>query len=544
MFPGTFARTTPDKPAAVIAASGERLTYRELEENSARLARYLHGRGLRRGDTLALLSDNQLTAFEVYWAAMRSGLYLTAVNHNLAPGEVAYIVNDSSAKALIVAYSQRDLAEAIAGQIPAVSIRLAFGGPVDGTVDGFGSYAGALAATSAEPLPDQPRGSDMLYSSGTTGRPKGIKAPLPDRQVHEPGDPYVQLFVPYFGFSAGTIYLSPAPIYHAAPLRFCATIQSVGGTVVMMERFGAEAALAAIERFRVTHLQFVPTMFVRMLKLEDEVRARYDISSVQVAIHAAAPCPPDVKRAMIDWWGPRLTEYYASTEGNGLTLVTSDNWLSKPGTVGTPVLGILHICNEAGDELGPGEVGLIYWEREPPHFEYHNDPVQTAAARHPATGDWSTVGDLGYADEDGYLFLTDRASFMIISGGVNIYPQEIENALALHPKVLDVAVIGVPDPDMGQQVKGFVQLADGVPGGQAVADELAGFLRTRIARFKVPRRFSFVASLPRTATGKLAKHRLTEISPNGPGWEPEFTVRSSGAGGSVGALRGDAVPDN
>jgi fatty-acyl-CoA synthase len=362
--------------------------------------------------------------------------------------------------------------------------------------------------------------------------------------VHEPGDPYVQLFVPYFGFSADTIYLSPAPIYHAAPLRFCATIQSVGGTVVMMERFDAEAALAAIERFRVTHLQVVPTMFVRMLKLDDEVRARYDLSSVQVAIHAAAPCPPDVKRSMIDWWGPRLTEYYASTEGNGLTLVTSDNWLKKPGTVGTPVLGILHICNEAGDELGPGEVGLIYWEREPPHFEYHNDPVQTAAARHPATGDWSTVGDLGYVDEDGYLFLTDRASFMIISGGVNIYPQEIENALALHPKVLDVAVIGVPDPEMGQQVKGFVQLADGVPGGQAVADELAGFLRTRIARFKVPRRFSFVASLPRTPTGKLAKHRLTKISPNGPGWGPEFTVPSSGAGGSVGALRGDAVPDD
>ena len=526
MFPGTFARTTPDKPAAVMAGpgknAGESLTYRELAENSARLARYLHGLGLRRGDTLAMLSDNQLTAFEVYWAAMRSGLYLTAVNHNLAPDEIAYIVNDSSAKALIVAHSKRDLAEAIAGGIPAVSIRLAFGGPVDG----FGSYPEALAATSAEPLPDQPRGSDMLYSSGTTGRPKGIKAPLPDRQVDEPGDPYVQLFVPSFGFSADTMYLSPAPIYHAAPLRFCATIQAVGGTVVMMERFDAEAALAAIERFRITHLQVVPTMFVRMLKLADEVRARYDISSIQVAIHAAAPCPPDVKHAVIDWWGPVLTEYYASTEGNGLTLVTSDDWLKKPGTVGTPVMGILHICTEVGDELGPGELGLIYWERDTPHFEYHNDPVQTAAARHPATDNWSTVGDLGYTDEDGYLFLTDRASFMIISGGVNIYPQEIENALALHPKVLDVAVIGVPDPEMGQQVKGFVQLADGVAGGQAAADELASFLRTRIARFKVPRRFSFVASLPRTPTGKLAKHRLTRISPNGPGWEPEFTVQS------------------
>ncbi|MGA2829595.1 MAG: AMP-binding protein [Streptosporangiaceae bacterium] len=404
----------------------------------------------------------------------------------------------------------------------------------------------------------------MLYSSGTTGRPKGIKVPLPDRQVDEPGDPYVMLFVPYFGFSADSVYLSPAPIYHAAPLRFSATVQAVGGTVVMMEKFGAEAALAAIERFRITHLQVVPTMFVRMLKLDGDVRARYDTSSVQVAIHAAAPCPPDVKRAMIDWWGPVLTEYYASTEGNGGTIVTSESWLAKPGTVGTPFMGTLHICGEAGDLLGPGEVGLVYWERDTAHFEYHNDPVQTAAARHPAHENWSTVGDLGYVDEDGYLFLTDRASFMIISGGVNIYPQEIENALALYPKVFDVAVIGVPDQEMGQQIKAFVQLAEGVPADQAAADELAGFLRTRIARFKVPRRFSFVGSLPRTPTGKLAKHRLADFSPDGPDAVPEFTVPSgeqasrdepsnsgpsrdqpnSSGQGSVGAIRGDAVADD
>ena len=525
MFPGTFARITPDKPAAVMAGSGESLTYRQLADNSARLARYLHGFGLRRGDRLAMLTDNQLPAFEIYWAAMRSGLYLTAVNHNLTPAEVAYIVNDCSARALIVAHSKRGLAGAIAGSIPVVSIRLAFGGPVEG----FGSYPDALASTPAEPLPEQPRGSDMLYSSGTTGRPKGIKAPLPDRQVDEPGDPYVQLFVPYFGFSADSVYLSPAPIYHAAPLRFSATIQSVGGTVVMMERFDAEAMLAAIERYRSTHLQAVPTMFVRLLKLDAGVRARYDLSSLRVAIHAAAPCPPDVKRAMIGWWGPVLTEYYAATEGNGLTLVTSQDWLKKPGTVGTPVLGILHICDEAGAELGPGQVGLVYWERDTPHFEYHNDPVQTAVARHPATDNWSTVGDLGYADEDGDLFLTDRKSFMIISGGVNIYPQEIENALTLHPKVLDVAVIGVPDPEMGQQVQAFVQPADGVPPSQAVADELAADLRSRIARFKVPRRFAFVERLPRTATGKLAKHRLVHENPDETGLRMEFTVGGSPA---------------
>ena len=523
MFPGTHARSTPDKPAAVMAGSGESLTYRQLEENSARLARHLHGLGLRRGDTLAMLSDNQLQAYEIYWAAMRSGLYLTAVNHNLAPGEAAYIVNDSSAQALIVSGSKRELAEAMAADIPAVSHRLSFGGPVGG----FGRYEDALAATSAAPLPDQPRGADMLYSSGTTGRPKGIKAPLPDRQVDEPGDPYVTLFVPYFGFSADAVYLSPAPIYHAAPLRFSATIQAVGGTVVMMERFEAEAALAAIQDFGITHLQVVPTMFVRMLKLDEGVRARYDTSSVQVAIHAAAPCPPDVKRAMIGWWGPVLTEYYASTEGNGGTIVTSENWLRKPGTVGTPFMGTLHVCNEAGDELGPGEVGSIYWERDTPFFEYRGDPVQTAAARHPVHENWSTVGDLGYVDEDGYLFLTDRKSFMIISGGVNIYPQEIENALALHPKVLDVAVIGVPDPDMGQLVKAFVQLAGGVPASQAAADELAAFLRTRIARFKVPRSFAFVERLPRTATGKLAKHRLVRNQPDATGASVEFTARSA-----------------
>jgi fatty-acyl-CoA synthase len=299
--------------------------------------------------------------------------------------------------------------------------------------------------------------------------------------------------------------------------------------MVMMERFDAEAMLAAIEGYRSTHLQAVPTMFVRLLKLDAGVRARYDLTSLQVAIHAAAPCPPDVKRAMIGWWGPVLTEYYAATEGNGLTLVTAQDWLKKPGTVGTPVLGILHICDEAGAELGPGQVGLVYWERDTPHFEYHNDPVQTAAARHPATDNWSTVGDLGYADEDGDLFLTDRRSFMIISGGVNIYPQEIENALTLHPRILDVAVIGVPDPEMGQQVQAFVQLADGVSPSQAVADELAADLRSRIAWFKVPRRFAFVERLPRTATGKLAKHRLVHEKPDETGLSMEFTVRGTPA---------------
>jgi long-chain acyl-CoA synthetase len=504
MFPGTFAATTPDKPAAILAGTGAAITYHQLEQASARLARVLHDRGLRRGDTVAMLTDNQLTAFEIYWAAMRSGLYLTAVNHNLSADEVAYIVDDSDAKILITAHSKRELASAIVAATPKVTTRLAFGG----AVAGHESYADALADASPLPLPDQPRGSDMLYSSGTTGRPKGIKAPLPDRQVDEPGDQYVALFVPFFGLSSESVYLSPAPIYHAAPLRFCATVQSIGGTVVMMERFEPEAALTAIESFGITHLQMVPTMFVRLLKLDQDVRDCYDVSSVQVAIHAAAPCPPEVKQAMIDWWGPVLTEYYASTEGNGGTIITSEQWLAKPGSVGTPFIGLPHICDDLGAELDAGAIGLVYFERDELTFGYHNDPAKTADAQHPERPNWTTVGDVGYLDEDGFLFLTDRKSFMIISGGVNIYPQEIENALTLHPQVFDVAVIGVPEPEMGQEVKAVVQLAPGVVAGPAVAAELTDFLRARIAHFKVPRTIDFVDDLPRTPTGKLAKHRL------------------------------------
>jgi long-chain acyl-CoA synthetase len=504
VYPGAFAVLTPDKPAALIADTGETLTYRELEEGSARLARVLHDAGLRRGDTLAMLTGNDLTAFEVYWAAMRSGLYLTAVNHNLAADEIAFIVNDSSAKALVVAGSKKDVAEAIVGQTPGLVLRLAYGAPVQG----YGDYAAATKAVSPEPLADQPRGSDMLYSSGTTGRPKGIKVPLPDRQVSEPGDQYVGLFVPYFRMSADSVYLSPAPIYHAAPLRFCATVQSIGGTVVMMSRFDPEGALRAIEERRVTHLQMVPTMFVRLLKLDEGVRTTFDHSSLQVVIHAAAPCPPDVKRAMIDWWGPILTEYYASTEGNGGTLVSTADWLRKPSSVGKPFIGVAHICDEDGTERATGETGLVYFERDVLPFEYHNDPVKTAEAQHPQHPTWTTVGDIGYLDEDGFLFLTDRKAFMIISGGVNIYPQELENALALHPSVFDAAVFGVPDPEMGQRVVAAIQLAEGVPADDSTREALTGFLAEKVARFKLPRTIHFVDELPRTPTGKLCKHQL------------------------------------
>ncbi|MGV9332014.1 acyl-CoA synthetase [Nocardia sp. NPDC003726] len=507
MYPGAHVDRFPDKPAVVVAESGEALTYRELEENSVRLARHLRDAGLRKGDHVALLSGNDPKIYEVYWAALRTGLYITAVNRHLSPSEISYIVDDCGARALIVSAGLADAAEQIVPETPGVEIRLAFGGHVPG----YKSYEEAIAASSPEPLPDQPRGADMLYSSGTTGRPKGIKQPLPDRQVGDaPGDTYTAIFGPLYGFDTETVYLSPAPLYHAAPLRFGGVVHALGGTLVIMEKFDAEQALAAIERYRVTHSQWVPTMFVRMLKLDEAVRARYDVSSLRVAVHAAAPCPVDVKRAMIDWWGPILYEYYASTEANGATFIDSEQWLRKPGSVGTAGLGTIRVCGDDGAQLPAGEIGTVYFERDEAPFAYHNDPAKTAEAVHPEHPTWTTTGDIGYVDDEGYLFLTDRKAFMIISGGVNIYPQEVEDALALHPKVFDVAVIGVPDEEMGESVKAVVQPAPGAEPGPELAAELRDYLRDRIAHYKVPRSFDFADDLPRTPTGKLVKGKLRQ----------------------------------
>lgn len=505
MYPGAHAVTSPHKAAVVVAETGETLSYRDLEDRSRRLARHLFDSGLRRGDHLAVLTDNNPRIFEVYWAAMRSGLYLTAVNRHLSPDEIAYIVNDCGAQALVASGALRDVATAILPTID-VAVRLTFGGDVSG----YESYEDALATASTIPLPSQPRGADMLYSSGTTGRPKGIKPPLPHTQIDEPGDIYTAVFGPMYGFGPDTVYLSPAPIYHAAPLRFGGIVQALGGTVVMMQRFDAEGALAAIDRYAITHSQWVPTMFVRLLKLPSVIRENYDVSTLRVAVHAAAPCPADVKHAMIDWWGPILYEYYSSTEGNGITFIDSSQWLSHPGSVGQAAVGVIHVCDDKGAEIPTGEIGTVFFERDTVTFEYHNDDAKTVAAQHPAHPTWSTTGDVGYVDDEGYLYLTDRKSFMIISGGVNIYPQEIENALTLHPKVFDVAVIGIPDPDMGEQIKAVVQPSADVVGDRALADELADYLRARIAHYKIPKSFDFVDALPRTPTGKLVKRFLLE----------------------------------
>lgn len=503
MYPGTWAEKTPDKPALVMAETGEQLTYAELDDHSIRLSRHLHDAGLRPGDVVALLSDNTPQTYEVYWAALRSGLYVTAVNHNLSPDEAAYIVNDCGASALVVSAAKAELLSAMAGRYD-VGVRLVYGGELDG----FSSYDEALAGASNQPLPEQPHGDDFLYSSGTTGRPKGVKVALPQIRVDEPGYQYVAIFGQLYGFTPDSVYLSPAPVYHAAPLRFGGVVQALGGTLVMMRKFDAEGALRAIERYGVTHTQMVPTMFVRLLKLPEEVRAKYDTSSLRTVIHAAAPCPVEVKQRMIDWLGPIINEYYASTEANGATFIDSAQWLAHPGSVGPALLGTLRICGEDGRELGPGEVGTVYFERDAVPFSYHNDPEKTASTQHPEHPTWTTVGDLGYVDQDGFLYLTDRKAFMIISGGVNIYPQEVEDLFSLHPAVHDIAVIGVPDEEMGERVVGVVQPAEGAVPGPALESELIGYARERIAHYKVPREMHFVDELPRTPTGKLVKGRL------------------------------------
>ena len=512
MYPGTWAASTPDKPALVMAGSGRTLTYAELDDRSLRVARHLRSVGLRTGDVVALISDNTPEAYEVYWAALRSGLYVTAVNHNLSADEASYIVRDCGARALVVSGAKADLVRRLDVD---VEDRLVFGQGAEGpALDGFGDYEAALAAAGNEALPEQPHGEDFLYSSGTTGRPKGVKVALPPISVDEPGYSYVRIFGGLYGFGPDTVYLSPAPVYHAAPLRFGGVVHATGGTLVMMEKFDAEGALRAIQEHRVTHTQMVPTMFVRLLKLDEAVRASYDVGSLRCVVHAAAPCPVEVKRRMIEWLGPIVQEYYASTEANGATMIDSETWLAHPGSVGKALLGVLHVCGEDGREVGPGEVGTIWFERDEVPFAYHNDPARTASTQHPDHPTWTTVGDLGYVDDDGFLYLTDRLAFMVISGGVNIYPQEVEDLFSLHPSVADIAVIGVPDEEMGERVVAFVQPAPGVrtdgAAGDALAAELTAYARERIAHYKVPREILFRDELPRTPTGKMVKGRLRE----------------------------------
>jgi long-chain acyl-CoA synthetase len=491
------ALSQPDKPAGIMAQTGEALTYAELDAASNQGAHLLRALGLRRGDVLAVLLDNSLEVFEIAWAAQRAGLYLTSVSTKLTAADVRYIVTDAGASVLIASSRFEALASEATRGLP-VGVILA------GDLPGGDSWRSRRARFPRTPIEDQSPGADMLYSSGTTGRPKGVKPPLPSGDLAAP-TPLVAMGQSLYGMGTESIYLSTSPLYHAAPLRWALTIQRLGGTVVVMDAFDAAFALELIERFRITHSTWVPTHFVRLLQSPAAVRDRFDLSSMQAAIHAAAPCPVAIKQAMIAWWGPIIHEYYAGTEQCGITAIATEEWLRKPGSVGRAVLGEVKIVGDDGEEAPTGVEGLVYFAGGP-RFEYHNDPEKTAKA-HNARG-WATLGDVGRLDEDGYLYLTDRKDFMIISGGVNIYPQEIENLLITHPKVADVAVIGAPDPEMGEQVVAVVQARSGVAPGPALADELRSFARERLGGVKTPRRFEFRDQLPREPTGKLMKASL------------------------------------
>ncbi|MEZ5596017.1 MAG: acyl-CoA synthetase [Pseudomonadales bacterium] len=506
MYPGKWSEVFPDKPAVIHAFSGETITFRELDDRSNRLAQLLHARGLRPGDHMAIFMENNLRFFEVTWAALRSGLYITTINRYLTGEEAGYILDNCEAKALVTSRYLAGIAAELAPHAPGCTTYLM----TDGATDGFESYEEAIATHPAEKLADEPAGQFMLYSSGTTGRPKGILRPRLTNRIWEDTGAVGALQKALWGFNEDTVYLSPAPLYHSAPIGFCTAAQALGGTVVMMPRFDEVGALKAIQDFRVTHSQWVPTMFTRMLKLPPENRAGFDLSSHRVAVHAAAPCPLGIKQQMMAWWGPILYEYYAGTELNGFTHAGPQEWLTHPGTVGKPVIGTLHICDEDGNELPNGSPGIVYFELPAMPFGYFKDDAKTKGAQHPKHANWSALGDVGYVDDEGYLFLTDRATFMIISGGVNIYPQEIEDAMILHPKVADVAVVGVPDAEMGEAVKAVVQLAEGVERSEAVTEELMAYARQHIAHYKCPRSIDFMDELPRLPTGKLYKRLIKD----------------------------------
>ena len=509
MYPGHHANSSPDKAAVIVAGMGDVLTYAELDARSNRLAQLLWAEGLRRGDHLAVFLENHLRYFEVAWAALRSGLYLTTVNRYLTAPEAGYIVDDCGAQVLVSSRVVHEAASEIPERAPGCRRFLVVDGPPEGASPRFESYEAAIAEHPPEPLAEEPLGEFMLYSSGTTGRPKGISRPLPNRPVSR-GLAMNPVLKGLFLADADSVYLSPAPMYHSAPIGFCTAVQSLGGTVVMMERFDPREALQALEKYAVTHSQWVPTMFSRMLKLPEEERTGFDLSAHRVAIHAAAPCPRKVKQQMFEWWGPILHEYYGGTELNGLTYVGPEDWLAHPGTVGRAVMGTIHICDESGEELPAGETGIVYFERDTAPFAYHKDAEKTRNAQHPKHPGWTALGDVGHVDDEGFLYLTDRASFMIISGGVNIYPQEIENELITHPKVEDVAVVGVPNPDLGEEVKAIVQPVAGVEGDEALADELMAYAREHLAAYKCPRSIDFERELPRLPTGKLYKRLLKD----------------------------------
>jgi long-chain acyl-CoA synthetase len=502
MTPAWHAAQSPQAPAIIMGASGETVTYGELDDRSRRLAAGLRSRGIAPGGHIAILMENNARYLEVAWAAQRSGLYYTAINSHLRQAEIQYILDDSGAAALVASGA---MAEVVAGlDLSRVSVRIA----AAGHLAGFEEYGEVLSEGHSAALGSEQEGREMLYSSGTTGRPKGVRKELSGKPMGDPSAAPVQVAAGIAAMGGGptSVYLSPAPLYHSAPLVWSMSMQRLGATVVLMERFEAGRCLELIERHRVTHAQFVPTMFVRLLRLPPEERWGCDVSSLQFVVHAAAPCPIPVKRQMIEWWGSIIHEYYSGTEDIGSSHITSEEWLAHPGSVGRP-RDECHIVGEDGKEVPPGQAGVIYFAGGRP-FQYHGDPDKTASVTNERG--WRTLGDIGFLDHDGYLYLTDRQAHMIISGGVNIYPQEAENVLAGHPAVADVAVIGVPDDEMGEAVKAVVQPTDSTAAGPDLEAELLAYCRTTLAGYKCPRSVDFVTELPRDDNGKLYKRVLRE----------------------------------
>ena len=494
-----LAEELGDKPAYVLAETGWTISYAELEARSNQISHLFADLGLRPGDHVALLLKNRLELFPFVWAAQRSGLYYTPVNWHLTVDESAYILDNCEAQLLLSDAELEDVASAAVAAAPAVTKRYVVGGEVEG----IENLDAAVAEYPITPRADEKEGYYMFYSSGTTGRPKGI---LPELSL-EPFGTGVAIdhtMGSSFGFGRDTVFLSTGPLYHAAPMGWAIGAVRNGGTVVVAQRFDAERTLRAVQQYRVTHAQFVPTMFVRLLKLPEEIRRSYDVSSLEVVVHAAAPCPVDVKQRMIEWLGPKLLEFYAGSEGNGFFMITSEEWLAHPGSVGRCLLGEVHILDDDGNELPPGQVGTIWMGGRPP-FRYHQDEEKTRSVFNDKG--WSTLGDLGKLDEEGYLYLSDRRTDLILSGGVNIYPREVEDALVLHPNVKDVAVIGLPDEEMGQRVHAVVEPAEGVTAGSELEAELIAYIRDRIAHYKAPRSVTFEA-VPRLPSGKILKREL------------------------------------
>lgn len=490
-----------ENPAIILHPSGVVITFADLEARANRLAHFFRANGLVEGDVVAIIMENNEHIHAAMWAARRSGLYYVPINTHLTAAEAAYIIDNSNAKAIIGSAALRQTCAELADHLPAGLPDLLL--IADDDLDGWQRYPECVADQPDTPIADEIEGDLLQYSSGTTGRPKGIKRPLPHLPPTEVPGLMAMLVSVWMG--PGAVYLSPAPLYHTAPSVWSMQVQAAGLTTVVMEKFDAESALDAIQRYGVTHGQFVPAHFTRMLKLPADVRESYDVSSLKRVMHAAAPCPVEIKQQMIDWWGPIVDEYYASSEAHGSTLISADEWLKHPGSVGKAMFGAVHILDEDGNELPPGQAGEIYFEGGNA-FEYLNDPDKTAKSRHPQG--WTTVGDIGYLDDEGYLYLTDRRHHMIISGGVNIYPQEAENLLITHPKVLDAAVFGIPDDEMGQRVKAAVQTVDPADATAEFAAELLEWVRERLAHYKCPRSIAFEEQLPRTDTGKLYKNEL------------------------------------